>query len=1155
LLSPNEVVSSDRLVDEIWGGRASEGALHTLRVTMSRLRKALGAAGGKDVVVTRAPGYVAVVGPGELDVARFDTLVARGRDEAAGGEHDQAAETFARALGLWRGAALADVADRFPFARLAADRLDEARLSALEDRIDADLACGGHRDILSELDTLTRTHPLRERLWGQSMLALYRAGRQAEALRAYQQLRRLLREELGIEPNATLQRLETAILRHEPALSLGTEPPGTAPLPLPGLLTDMGRIFVGRDEELKRLEEIWERSATGRVGVTLLSGEPGIGKTRLAGELATRVHAAGAVVLAGRCDENLGVPYQPFVEALRHAVDHAPAEALAGSVGRYGGELVRLVPEVADRIPDLAPPLRSDPETERYRLFDAVAAWLASMSADRPVLLLLDDLQWAARPTLMLLRHVARARSGRVLVLGIYRDTELTPDHPLVEVLADLHRQGGVDRLPLDGLDDEGVMALVEQASGRTLDEDGVALARAVHQETEGNPFFVREVLRHLAEIGAVARQEGVWTTRLALDRMGIPDGIREVVGERLHRLSGEANTTLRLAAVVGQEFELAVVQAAGALNEETLLGSVDEAVGARLVLEVSATRFRFAHALVRTTLYESLSGARKVALHRKVAEAIEAVHADALDDDLPTLAHHWANASPPGTDTSRAVEYARKAGDRALAQLAHDEAARYYASGLGLLDAGGAAPEDARRLELLIGWGEAQRRAGDPGYRQTLLDAAHLAGAIGDAPALARAALANTLGSMWTAFTVDTDRIEVLEGAIAAIGRKDPALRARLLATLGLELAWQPDPTRRVALSQEALQIARTLEDPATLAHVLLAREYTITDPENVAERFDATSELLEIAERLGDPVVASRALSTRFKVAIELADVAEAERSLLRNEALIGNLGQPGLTFFVLHHRASLAVLHGQPDAESLLGAADDLGRGIEQGGVLAAPEALSWSRLFWRRIEQGRVDEIAVYPRVVAERTAMPLFLRAVYAHILVEQGEPEAAAGLLDELAAGGFTHPRHTLAWLMFMVECSWTTARLGRADCVPALRSALLPYAGQLMIGGFAGWIGGSVSLYLAMLAATAGDHAQAAAEFGAAASTHERIGASGWLARTRVEWARMLLTRRQSGDTEGARELLSLARDGARELGLANIEGNAAALASTIEW
>jgi class 3 adenylate cyclase len=936
-----------------------------------------------------------------------------------------------------------------------------------------------------------------------------------------------------------------------PTVQVDWEPVAQSPVPLPTFLTDIGRIFVGRDGELERLGQLWKEAAAGERRVAFLAGEPGVGKTRLAAELATRVHDEGATVLAGRCDEDLGVPYQPFVEALRHFVDHAPA--LSERLGRYGGELARLVPELSERLPGLSTPLRSDPEMERYRLFDAVAAWLTATAIEEPILLVLDDLQWAAKPTLMLLRHVVAAAGGRILVLGTYRDTELTHDHPLLEVVPDLRRQGGVDRLSLAGLDGEGVAAFVEQASGRTLDDAGLAMARAVHDETEGNPFFVREVLRHLAETGAVEREGSGWTTRLPVDQLGIPEGVRDVVGRRLARLSGDTNHTLRVAAVVGPEFELGVVQAAGDLSEEKLLAAIEEAVDARVVTEVSATRFRFAHALVRATLYESLTSARQVALHRKTAEAIETIYACALDDYVPTLAHHWAKASAPVRDVTKAVEYAQRAGDRALAQLAHDEAAQYYASGLDLLDAGEADADDTRRIGLLIGRGEAQRRAGDPAYRQILLDAAHLAKELGDAPALARAALANTLGYMWTAFSVDTDRIEVLESAIDAVGGDDPALQARLLATLGLELAWQPDPTRRVALSQEALKIARTGDDPATLAHVLLARDYTITDPQNVAERFDATTELLEIADRLGDPVVASRALGLRFKVAMERADVVEAERSLVRNEALVADLGQTDLTFFVLHHRASLAVLHGDPDAEQRLSAADELGRKIGQGGAIAAPEIFWASRLFELRIEQGRFEEVSGWFRAFAMRAGAPAdgpgFVRAMYARICHEDGESDVASGVLDQLAAGGFTHPRHTLGWLVFMVQCAWVTAWLGRKDCVPPLRTAMEPYADQIMIGAFAGWVGGSVALYLAMLAATAGDHTQADAEFAAAATTHDRIRAPIWLARTRVEWARMLLARAEPKDVERAHGLLAEALATASELGLAKIERDATEL------
>jgi hypothetical protein len=496
-------------------------------------------------------------------------------------------------------------------------------------------------------------------------------------------------------------------------------------------------------------------------------------------------------------------------------------------------------------------------------------------------------------------------------------------------------------------------------------------------------------------------------------------------------------------------------------------------------------------------------------------------------------------------------VDYARRAGDLALAQLAHDEAAGYYDSGLDLLDASGCDRTDPRRLELLIGRGEAQQRAGDAGYRQTLLVAAHLAAEIGDAAALARAALANTLGYTWSAFTVDTDRIEVLESALAAVGGEDPALRARLLATIGLELTWQPDPARRVEMSQEALAVARTVDDPATLAHVLLARDYTITDPNNVVERFDATSELLAIADEFGDPVMASRALSLRFKAAMELPDVTEAERSLARNEALVAELGQPGLTYFVRHHRATLAFLRGDPEAEQMQRTADELGRSLGGPEILSSPNVFSLGRSLWPRGAQGRAEELEETARQLAERVPGPFF-KCVHAGVLADAGRTEAAARLFEGFAAQQFAFPRYNAAWIMFEAECARLCAHLGRADCVPLLRPMLEEHADLFVVSAFAGFIGGSVSLHLGLLATTIGDWPDAEARFAVAAAAHERFGALGLLARTHLEWARMLIARGDSGDAERAHAVLQRALTSARELGLAKIEREAVELLAT---
>jgi predicted ATPase len=431
----------------------------------------------------------------------------------------------------------------------------------------------------------------------------------------------------------------------------------------------------------------------------------------------------------------MGVPYQPFVEALRHYVTHVKAPRL----GRHRGELARLVPELSEIVPDLAEPLRSDPETERYRLFDALAGWLADVSAETPVLLVLDDLHWAAKPTLLLVRHVIRfAEPLRLMVVGTYRDSEVDRSHPLAELLADLRRIEGFERLPLGGLDQAAVVAFIEAAAGHSLAAGDEAFSSAVWAETEGNPFFVAEVLRHLSETGGVQYRGDRWVITAPVEELGIPEGVRDVVGQRLSRLSEDANRALRVASVVGLEFDGTVVRAAGDFGEDALIAVLDEAVAASLVTEVpGGLRYRFGHALVRATLYDELSAARRMSLHRRVAEALEAGNAGDLDSQLPALAQHWARASAPGTEMAQAVDYATRAGDRALALLAHDEAATYYRQALDLLEGAGR-DKDARRLDLLIALGEAQRRAGDAVFRETLLTAFGLAQERGDAERMA---------------------------------------------------------------------------------------------------------------------------------------------------------------------------------------------------------------------------------------------------------------------------------------------------------------------------------------------------------------------------------------------------------------------------------
>jgi class 3 adenylate cyclase/tetratricopeptide (TPR) repeat protein len=919
------------------------------------------------------------------------------------------------------------------------------------------------------------------------------------------------------------------------------EPLPEPTVPMPRLLTDVGRIFVGRDAKVERLSQLWKESAVGERRVALLAGEPGVGKTRLAAELARAVHSEGAIVLAGRCDEDLGVPYQPFVEALRGYLAYAGELEL----GRHGGELTRLVPELAQRAPGLPPPLQSDPETERYRLFDAVAAWLGNASAETPVLLVLDDLHWAARPTLLLLRHVLRSPEPmRLLVLATYRDTELGRTHPLSELLADLRRIGGVERVSLSGLDQPGVVAFMEQAAGHDLDEEDLALARAVHEETEGNPFFVGEVLRHLAETGAIERRGERWVTAAVIEELGIPEGVRDVVGRRCSRLSEAANRALHLASVVGPEFELAVLQAAGGLDEDSLVAALDEAVAARLVAEVPGPvpRNRFAHTLVRATLYDELSAARRVTLHRRVAEAIEDIHAARLDDHLPALAHHWARAATPAVQTAKAVEYAHRAGDRALAQLAHDEAVTYYRQALELLEVTEGSVDESQRCELLIALGEAQRRAGDPTYRETLLDAARLARELGDVEALARAGVANYRGLLSSVGRVDSDRVAVLEQALQALGPGDSPIRTRLMANLAAEVVYAGDP-RHQALSEEAVAMARRLDEPETLAHVLQSRIVTIWGPDRPRERLIAAKELLAVAERLGDPVLSFHGNYQRFLAAMDLGDVEEADHGLDAAEQLAAELGQPMLRWVTMCIRANRELIAGRIQrSEDLAAEALELGRTAGQPDA----ELFFGVHLFNTRFEQGRLGEVAeAFARVASENPGV-VSVRARLATLYCEIGREDDARVIFEPLPAELPQLPRE-ITWLSGVAQAAYACVHLGDRERAARLLDLLAPYADLTILTGVS-WFG-SVAHHLGALAAVLGRFDDAGSRFAAAEATHERIGSPTWLARTRLEWARMLLTRRRPGDAERANELLGHALGTARELGLTNVERRAVAL------
>ncbi|BBY25858.1 hypothetical protein MSTO_60630 [Mycobacterium stomatepiae] len=497
------------------------------------------------------------------------------------------------------------------------------------------------------------------------------------------QLRNLPRPEHVFE-----LRLETASVQPEPQTA---EPPMERP-GLPAVLVGPGP-FVGRGRELERLLAVWQTALAGGAPTVLIAGDPGVGKTRLAGEWSQRAYAQGAVVLYGRCDEDLGAPYQPFTEALRSLVPCMGADRLRGLRGVEA--LPALVPGLTEIVPDLSPRAHPDPDTERYALFDAVVALLEIASKSAPVLLILDDLHWAAKPTLLLLRHLLRfGDHARVQIVGTYRSTDLDRSQPLAATLADLHRDGTANRLSLSGLDEEDVTAYVAEAGYN--DEE---LAHALASVTGGNPFFLIEALRHVDESG------GVW------DQSTLPQGVREAVSRRLSRLPVETNKALAAAAVVGSRFALELVER---VVGDELIDAFDEACQAGIVIEEPGGNYRFNHALVRQSLLAELASVRRMRLHQRIAATLETL--PGTDDELlAELAHHYYECAWAG-NAAKAVLYCRRAADQAMARLAYEGAADLYRHALhSLEELDDELPDrDDQTAELLIARCEALLAAGD---------------------------------------------------------------------------------------------------------------------------------------------------------------------------------------------------------------------------------------------------------------------------------------------------------------------------------------------------------------------------------------------------------------------------------------------------------
>jgi tetratricopeptide (TPR) repeat protein len=881
-------------------------------------------------------------------------------------------------------------------------------------------------------------------------------------------------------------------------------------------------VFVGRQRELAVLQRALEDLAAGRGSLVLLSGEGGIGKSRLAEEAAARAAEQGVRVVSGRCWEFGGAPaYRPWAQCLRALARDVAPSTLNAHLGSGAADIAQVVPELRELFGDLRPVPSTDPDGARFRLFDAVAAFLRNASTAKPIVLVLEDLHAADAPSLLLLQFIARELSGtRVLVIATRRDGDRASSEAFGPTLAALGRTEGFHDLALVGLDRQEVAQLVEASGGIDASE---AMVDAIHERTDGHPFFVAEIVRLLVSRGR-------------LD--GLPQGVRAAVAQRLDLLSEDCREVLAVASVVGREFGADVLAGATGLGSATLLDLMAEAVVAKSLLEVPGApgRFRFAHALVAEVLYAELAADRRMRLHRRVGEALEAINAAEVERHLVELTRHFSLAAPTGT-TTKAIDYATRAARRASDELAYEEAVRLYETAL---DAHELAPgaDAATRCELLLVLGNAQAQANDMvSAKQTFLRAADLARSTEMSERLARAALG--YGGRFVMLPADDPRtVPLLEEGLAALGESGAALRARLLARLACA---RGDPPQGL----EAVRLARRLDDPATLLWALEARSVLVWDPREVDEVLRLAEEIIELADDTEEWESGLNGHLLLLELQLLRGNITEVRAHLDAASRMAETLRLPSSRWHVAVHEAELALLAGRFDqAPKFVDIARRLGEQASSAEVTACDAAQRFPVL----LERGELEELRPALEGLAAELPKEAVYRCLIARLDWETGHQVEARTTLELLCHDRCAAVNGGPNWLLAMTLLAELAVDLEAPVPARALYELLSPYTLLIAIGPHF-FAMGAAARAVGSLAAVLSRPDEAIQHLEGATAINERIGARPWLAHTKVDHARVLLARDRPGDRRSADGLLRNALATYRELGMSASEHKASDL------
>lgn len=907
-------------------------------------------------------------------------------------------------------------------------------------------------------------------------------------------------------------------------------------------------VFVGREREMAALHTAFDEAVAGRGRLALLVGESGIGKTRTAHELAAHARVQGARVFSGRCYEGEGAPpFWPWVQIVRAYLHDCDLDTLRADLGAGSADIAQVIPEVRARLPQLPMSPTLESEHARFRFFDSLTTFLTNVAHARPLVLILDDLHWADTSSFLFLRFLARELGdARLLILGAYRDVALDLHHPLRQTLGELAREQGSQTILLRGLTEQAVACFIQNTPGLSPSESLIA---AVHQQTEGNPFFLTEVVRLLTSEGPqpqIPAPQSVST-------LSIPQRVYDVISRRLAALSEICLRVLTVASVIGREFALEVLTRASDLSRTQILQALEEAIVARVIMDDRQTigSYSFSHALIRETLYGELTLTQRVASHRHVGEALESLSNADLEPPLTELAYHFFIAAQSGADVEKALDYATQTGARATTLLAYEEATKHYQSALCLLDL--QEPDEAMRCEMLLALGEAQAKAGETlRARETFQQAAAVARKRRNIEQFARAALGFGNETWEEIALADEPLIALLEEALATLGDGACTLRVRVLSRLAAALYYADARDRRLALSQEALETARRLGDTSTLAFALNARHWALWGHENVQERLAVATEIVRLAETVGARELALTGRAWRIANLLHFNDIATADAEFDLYTRLAATLRQPFYQWRALVFRAMRALLVGRfAEGEELAQQAAAIGQQVQPQVAMQ----IFGAQLFFLRQEQRRLPELApMFESFVEQNPTVPA-MRGALAVLYCELGRETDARREFTDLAANQFARLPQDATWVDGVCALAVVCALLGEAQHACTLYEFLRPYAGQSIVVGQVSAVVhlGAVTRYLGLLASVMGRWQDAEQHFVDALAKNAQMGARPWLAYTQYEYTQMLLARNRSGDHEKAQELLSSAFATAQELEMINLQSKVERLRSTI--